>query len=103
MELFITMSIVGILVAIAVPSFGTLFKSNRITTQGSDFQLALMLARSEALTRISKITICRSSNGTSCAGSGGWEQGWIIFTDDDDDAVVDGGETVLRFVLDRRH
>ena len=39
------------------------------------------LARSEAIKRNASVTMCRSSNGTSCATSGGWQQGWIIFSD----------------------
>jgi type IV fimbrial biogenesis protein FimT len=37
------------------------------------------LARSEAIKRGAPVTLCVSSNGTSCgSGSGGWEQGWIV-------------------------
>jgi type IV fimbrial biogenesis protein FimT len=36
------------------------------------------VARSEAIKRNTTITLCRSANGTSCSGSGGWQQGWIV-------------------------
>ena len=26
------------------------------------------------------VTLCRSTNGTTCAGSGGWEGGWIVLS-----------------------
>ena len=95
-ELILTMALLGILATIAFSSFGTLIQSNRIATQSNDFMSALMLARSEALKRNSRITVCRSVNGSACATSGGWEQGWIIFADTDNDATVDVGETIVQ-------
>lgn len=93
-ELIMALTILAILTGIAVPAFTELIKNNRIRTQSADFHAALMLARSEAVKRVSRVTLCSSSDGASCAG-GGWEQGWIVFNDDDNDAAVDGGETVL--------
>jgi type IV fimbrial biogenesis protein FimT len=34
------------------------------------------------------MTLCASGDGASCAGSGGWEQGWIIIIDPADPASV---------------
>ena len=96
LELLVTLVVVSLLLALAVAGFTVVAKNNRISAQSNDFHLALLLAPSEALTRVSRITVCRSSNGTSCASSGGWEQGWIVFTDSDNDATVDVGETILR-------
>ena len=96
LELVVTLMVASILLALAVASYTVISKNNRIRAQSNDFHLALLMARSEALTRVSRITVCRSSNGTSCASSGGWEQGYIVFTDSDNDATVDTGETILR-------
>lgn len=94
-ELMVVLAVVAILLGVAGPYFTEYIKNNRISGQSNSFHSALMLARSEALARITRVTACSSSNGTSCA-SGGWEQGWIVFVDSDNDAVVDGGETILR-------
>jgi type IV fimbrial biogenesis protein FimT len=42
--------------------------------------------------------MCRSADGTSCAASGGWEQGWIVFQDlnGDGQAQADAGETIVQ-------
>ena len=95
-ELLLTMALLGILSTLAFSSFGTMIQNNRIATQTNDFMSALMLARSESLKRITRTTVCRSANGTACATSGGWEQGWIIFADLDNDATVDTGETIVQ-------
>jgi len=95
-ELMITLLIAAILLSQAVPSFLTMLQNSRITTQANDYVTSLNVARSEAVKRGSRITVCKSTNNTTCIASGGWQQGWIIFVDADNDAVVDNGEEVLR-------
>ncbi len=96
MELLITISVAAILLTIAVPSFSTLIKDNRQITQANDMITTLTFVRSEAIKRGSRVTVCKSSNGTSCAASGGWEQGWIAFADPNNDATLTAGEELLR-------
>lgn len=95
-ELVTTLAVGAILLTIAMPTFTTLMMDKRITTQTNDFISTLMLARAESLKRVSRVTVCKSSNGTACTGSGGWEQGWIVFADADNDATVDNGEAILQ-------
>ena len=95
-ELMIALAVAAVLLLLAIPSFRTLTMDKRITTQTNDFISTLVLARAEALKRVSRVTVCKSVNGTACAGSGGWEQGWIVFADADDDAIVDNGEAILQ-------
>ncbi len=95
LDLIIAMAVAAILLTLAIPSFGTLNMNKRITTQSNNFISTLALARSQALKRVSRVTVCNSSNGTSCSGSGTWEQGWIVFADTDNDATVDSGEDIL--------
>ena len=40
--------------------------------------LVTQLPRSEAIKRNAPVTLCASSNGTTCATSGGWQVGWIV-------------------------
>jgi len=95
-ELMITLAIAAILLSMAVPSFLTMLQNNRMATQVNDYVTSLNVARSEAVKRSSRITVCKSANNTSCATTGGWQQGWIVFIDADNDATVDAGEEVLR-------
>lgn len=96
-ELVITLAVAAILVTLAVPSFSQFVKNNRLITQANDFVTALNVARSEAIKRGDRVTLCKSSNQVSCAGSGNWEQGWIVFADVNDDGVVSNPATnILR-------
>jgi type IV fimbrial biogenesis protein FimT len=77
-ELLVTMAIAVVLLSVAVPGFQTLSRNNRMTSIANSLVSSIQLARSEAINRNSPVQLCPSSNGTSCAGSGGWEQGWIV-------------------------
>ncbi|MGQ9685303.1 MAG: GspH/FimT family pseudopilin [Thiobacillaceae bacterium] len=93
-ELLVTISIAAILMAIAVPGFQDFFRRNRLDSATSDLMATLNYARSEAIRRGVPVSVCRSSNGESC--SGGWQEGWIVFTNPDNDDTVDAGEEILR-------
>ncbi len=69
LELMITLTVAGILSALAFPSFVTMTKNNRLTTQANDFILALNLTRSEAVKRGTPATI---------TASGSWTNGWTV-------------------------
>ncbi|OYW37467.1 MAG: hypothetical protein B7Z35_09880 [Hydrogenophilales bacterium 12-61-10] len=75
-ELMVTLSVAAILVSIAVPNFQTFVMNNRMASQANDLITALNMARSEAVKRAASVTVCASSNGTSCTGT--WEQGWLV-------------------------
>jgi len=93
-ELMITISIAAILLAAGMPSFMKMLAKNRLDGKSRDFVSSLNMARSEAVLRNARATICHSSNGTSCVGE--WEDGWIVFVDDGaTPGVVDVGEEVL--------
>lgn len=95
-ELIITLAIAAMVLAIGVPSFQGMMRDNRLTTQVNELVAAMNLARSEAIKRGRRVTLCKSADGASCAAGGGYQQGWIVFVDANDNAAVDAGEQVLR-------
>lgn len=90
-ELIVVISIASILASIAIPNFTQMIDSNRTTAATNEFVSALVLARSEALTRSVEVKICTSEDLVSCAGNGkiNFANGWIIFTDCNRNGVVD--------------
>jgi len=44
---------------------------------------ALHVARSEAIKLNTSVGVCESSDGASCASTGDWSDGWIVFVDGD--------------------
>jgi len=82
-ELMITVSIVAILLTVGVPSLKTFMQGNQLIASTNELVSAIHVARSEAIKLNSKVSICSSSNGTSCSGSSSWKEGWIVFVDAD--------------------
>jgi type IV fimbrial biogenesis protein FimT len=78
-ELIVTIAIVGILAAIAIPNFQSLIQANRIQSASAEFQSALALARGEAIKRGSdaKVTILAKTNGSTT----NWNNGYTVFYD----------------------
>lgn len=96
-ELMVTIAIAAILLGIAIPNFSEVIANNRMTAVTNEAVTALNFARSEAVKRGVRITICKSSNASSCAASGTWSQGWIIFTDQNNNAAYNSStETLLK-------
>lgn len=73
LELIITVSIAGLLAAVAIPSFNKAISSNRLTAQTNDFVTALNLARSEAIKRGRNVLLTKTGIN--------WEDGWQVFVD----------------------
>jgi len=94
-ELMITLLISAIVLGFSMPGISTLLERNRLQTSADSLFTGLMLTRSEALKRNRSVSMCKSSNGTSCTPGTLWHQGWLVYTDNDGDNVVDPNE-VLR-------
>jgi type IV fimbrial biogenesis protein FimT len=69
-EMVIVVTIVGILAALAGPSFRDMVVRQRIRTAGYDLMADLTFARSEAIKRNSSVTITK--------GGSNWSGGWTI-------------------------
>lgn len=110
-ELMVTVAVAIILLGIAVPSFQSVIRTNRIASLTNELVAALNLARSEAITRGTTVTLCRTDNpntpinniadphtGPTCstAAGTGWPNGWLLFVDDDRDGTVDDAELRLK-------
>ncbi|HMK84383.1 MAG TPA: GspH/FimT family pseudopilin [Steroidobacteraceae bacterium] len=80
LELLVTFAVAGILTAIAVPAFNSFLLNDRDTGQVNSLVMSLNYARSEAVKRdvAGGITVCPSTNGTSCSGGTSWVGGWIV-------------------------
>ena len=87
LELLITIGVLAILASIAAPNFNETVLGSKLTGYANNLVACSYLARSEAIKRHAVVKLCASSNGSSCAVSGGWEQGWIILS----------GSTVIKY------
>lgn len=95
-ELMVTVSIAGILLAIGVPSYRYVTNSNRVSGEVNGLLMDMQFARSEAIKDGRPVTICTSATGQQCAGTVNWQNGWIVFMDLNGNGQVDANELVLR-------
>lgn len=79
-ELMVTIAVIAILTMVAVPSFSAAMLSNKLAGYANNFVASALLARSEAIKRNVAVTLCRSADLSTCASSGGWQQGWIVMS-----------------------
>lgn len=93
-ELLVTLSLVGIILSIGMPSMQNFIKSERLDTQVTTLHSFVGLARSEAVKRGDAVSLCASSDQASCTGT--WTQGWIVFEDLNGDGDVDTDDTLLK-------
>lgn len=97
-ELLLTTSVAAVTLSIAIPLFMQFVVDMKEKAAASALMDAIRQARSEALTRNTPVTICRSSQELDACnhGDGGWSDGWLIFADPDGDmGRIDNGERIL--------
>ena len=96
LELLVSITIAAVLLSVATPNFTETIQNNRMVTQLNEAHAAISRARSEAIRRNTNVTICSSSNGTSChRHDNHWHHGWMAFVDSDADGNPDGEEVLL--------
>lgn len=100
-ELMITVAVLAILMTIGFPSFQGVMRSNRVATTNNELLGALALARSEGLRNAHGGGVCASADGSTCAGD--WNDGLLVWADANGNGVLDGSETVLRYVKAARN
>ena len=94
-ELLVALAIASILLGLAAPSFSEIIQNNRLTGQLNHLTSQLLYARSEAVKSNRNVIVCKSTDGMNCTNASHWEDGWIVFADDDRDRQRDGSEALL--------
>jgi type IV fimbrial biogenesis protein FimT len=69
-ELLVVMAIMAIMAGLATPALQSFVAAQRVKTAASDFAVAAIFARSEAIKRNASVSIE--------AASGGWQNGWTV-------------------------
>ncbi len=70
-ELLVVVTIIGIMSAMAAPSFGDFIRNQRVKAMATDLHIALIKARSESIKRNVDISIVPNT-------AGAWQDGWTI-------------------------
>ena len=119
LELLTVITVLGILAALSVPTLESLVKRNRAVSVTNELLVSYQLARDEAMLRGRRVVVCRrarpasenavcneanlgGANHCSCAqgavdsSNDGWEDGWLVFEDLNENNLADSGETLIK-------
>ena len=100
LEALVVLALLAVLLSLAGPNLQGMRQKHQMQSQAEQLQASLLLARSEALRRQQRVTLCvRESSagaGPLCATSGTWAQGWVMFVDGNDSGRREASETVLQ-------
>jgi type IV fimbrial biogenesis protein FimT len=97
-ELAVVLAVIAIVATFSTPSFVVWHKRDQIDARARAMMSTLMLARSEAIRRGARVTLCRIDAARACLAAGkacdggvtDWACGWALFAD------RDGGRVLLR-------
>ena len=96
-ELTTTLAVTLVLLAIGIPGFRSISGNNAISAGLNDMVSHLHYARSEAIKRGIQVVLCPSDGGRDCLDSFHWQDGFMVFADNNGNRRLDERESVLRF------
>ena len=85
-EILITLTVVAVLAASAIPSFNKTIQNTRIKTAALELLAAIEQARSTAVFNNTRSVLAAKSQ---------WHSGWSLFLDADNDGVYDSNEKLI--------
>ena len=96
LELMITISVACILLLTAIPSFQQFSRQQSMKAAVGSLQNDLLMGRSEAVARNTRIVACPGEPASGCSGASNWADGWIVFADLNADQQYQADETIVR-------
>lgn len=94
-EVLAGMAILLALLQYGIPAIAGIVDSVRLDIANQAMVSSLQLARNSAVIRGQRVVLCKSPDAQHCVQSKGWEQGWIVFQDSNNNALLDDEEVVL--------
>lgn len=99
LELLVTVSIVVVLTAVALPSFNFVNNKRIAQSQVDNLQRALALARQTAIASNKPTVVCPSGDGASCGDAEAWSRGFMIYEDSNrNEAYDDSADRLLEYI-----
>ncbi|WP_150914636.1 GspH/FimT family pseudopilin [Marinobacter halotolerans] len=96
-ELLVTIAILAITVTIAIPSFQNVIASNKLQEGRERLRTAIMYTKGEAVARNQTVTLCPSSDGSTCGDNNDWDENWLVVTDGNNTGAVSIATTLRSF------
>lgn len=95
LEAMVALAIGGVLLMLGIPAYRAWVADLEMRDRIDALVVTMSRARAEAIKQQTRVALCPSRNGRTCATGGRWEEGWIVFADRNDDGDRDPDETIL--------
>jgi type IV fimbrial biogenesis protein FimT len=95
LEALVVLAVVAVLVALAAPSVSGMRARHQLQAQAEGLLDSLVLARSEALRRQQRVTLCPRTRDKACDATAPWQNGWLVFVDANDNAQREADEPLI--------
>jgi type IV fimbrial biogenesis protein FimT len=102
-EALIILAAIAIVVVISVPGSTMVLEHYRLKSTSGELLDGLNLAREQALRHDGTVRICPTANGHQCRNDGNWDQGWLVFEDQNGDGSVQDAELMQAFRAPTEH
>ena len=96
LELLMTLAIATALVVAGVPAYRTFIQNLELRSATERLASDLYYARHAAVNQGERVAVCPGVPDRGCSGSPAWEDGWLVFNDENGDRRWQPGEPVLR-------
>ncbi|MBV7433544.1 GspH/FimT family pseudopilin [Cardiobacteriaceae bacterium TAE3-ERU3] len=102
LEAMVVLVLIGILSAMAYPSFQRSIQRANVQKVVASFENALNMARITAIERNIRVTICpaKKNERDSCGEAGKWGNGIVAFVDSSGDATFEAKDFISYFDID---
>jgi type IV fimbrial biogenesis protein FimT len=94
-DVLAALGIVGVIASLT-PGITGMISSHATTAEVNGLMADLAFSRITAINTRTTVTLCASDDGLTCKKSSPWPNGWIIFTDENRNRMVDGNDRLLR-------
>ena len=95
LELLTSIVTLALVAGIGIPSIQSILNYNRIATSINTLSRSIALGRSESVKRNQHVVMCKSQDQQFCTKKGSWQQGWIIYQDDNVSREREEDEPIL--------
>jgi type IV fimbrial biogenesis protein FimT len=89
-EQIVTLVVLAVLIAIAIPSFAHMLDRQELNLAQDDYIAALLHARYLAVNEQVRVVFCPSNDGQTCSNNSAWDDGWLIGRDPNNKGQPDG-------------
>jgi type IV fimbrial biogenesis protein FimT len=94
-EILTASTLFCVLSGLGLPVYRDWIAAQQLSNHAHFIADTLDVARSEAIKHGYRVNLCKTRDGRQCTDAGGWEQGWLLFVDENHSGQVDDDEIVL--------